>query len=307
MATPPTELSTREVLQARSAATLAGLLETPGDLARLQQLLTILAALDEQESAAAPLQRARASSPDTARIDLLESVFRTHLGQHEAALTLAARASQAAPSDAEIAHQHGVSLAHFGRNHEALEVLHRAIELDGERADSWDLLATLYTREDESDQALTAARRAAALAPHEPRFPSRFAALLAARGDLEGAVRVLHEAVKTHPNDPELAHQLMVLLDRPLSAAFLAWISLWLLLMGVSLLLGVALEPIVGGICFLFLLVGMVVWGALFNEDSERSRLELASPGVTATVAAYQAEQERRARTENNPWSPPES
>lgn len=253
------------------------------------------------EALAAP-----SSAEASASTALLQCRAYLALGRPEQAVAAGALATRAAPESAAAAMHYGESLWRAERPHAALEELHRALELDDTVAGAWFRLARVYRHLEDLDNARFASEQAATLDPLDPAIQSLHATLLSRSGEVEAAARVLHAALQHYPSDPQLRQQLSELLDRPVSAAFLAWIALWMVLMGVSLLLGVALEPMVGGICFLFLLVGMVVWGASFSEDSDGSRLEQAVPGVTALVDQINADRAREERTRDNPWTPPE-
>ena len=272
----------------------------------LELTAQILLHLGRPEEALESLHAQQSAALGTANSARLESLVHEALSDYPSAVEAASRAVALNPKSAVFAQRHGEALFRARRPHAALEELHRALELDDTVGSTWHALAGVYLHLESVDDARFASQQAAALAPLNVPIQARFADLLARAGELEAAARVLHTALQHYPNDRELRSQLAVLLDRPISGAFLAWVSLWMVLMGVSLLLGVALNPLVGGICFLFLLVGMVVWGASFSEDSDGSRLEQAVPGVTALVHQIKEERQREERTRDNPWTPPE-
>jgi hypothetical protein len=116
------------------------------------------------------------------------------------------RAAQAATASRPVSHQ---ALAEFesrlGNEGLALEHSDQALAMAPDNALVRHSRGLLLVRLDRHDEALDELRRAAELAPMNPRFVYVYAVALNSLGDKEGAMRVIEEASINHPEDADIA------------------------------------------------------------------------------------------------------
>jgi predicted CXXCH cytochrome family protein len=123
-------------------------------------------------------------------------------GRLAEAETLLRQAHAARPQEAGLSFNLGLLLAERGRADEAKAMLRAALETDPRMAPAAYNLAVMVGARHPAE-ALTLARRAAALRPEDPRYAWTVAYFQARTGDLPGAARTLEVLLRTHPESGE--------------------------------------------------------------------------------------------------------
>jgi predicted CXXCH cytochrome family protein len=119
-------------------------------------------------------------------------------GRLDEAETLLREARAARPREAGLSFNLGLLLAERGRRDEAEELLRAALEADPRLASAAYNLAALVG-ERHPAEAVTLARRAAALEPGDPRYAFTVAYFQVRAGDLHGGTGTLEALVRDHP------------------------------------------------------------------------------------------------------------
>lgn len=126
------------------------------------------------------------------------SMVYANTGQTDQVEELLRQALRAEPENAAANFNLGLLLAERERLDEAEDRLRRALRADPSFAQAAYNLALLVGRRD-LEEALTLARRAAELAPDEPRYAYLLGLYLHRKGDSEAAIKVLAAAISAHP------------------------------------------------------------------------------------------------------------
>ena len=162
--------------------------------------------LGAMEHAVIPLMELSEMQPDDYRPHWLLGIIYHDVEQYALAIKHFRSALDRAPPQviqSEIQEELARSLVSDGRFNEALEVL----APDPATASQMQLIARCYFNLGETDTARSWADKAAALDPAVPDLALLQAELLAERGEIAAAIRVLQQATEQHPHDPALRHQ----------------------------------------------------------------------------------------------------
>ncbi|HET8732285.1 MAG TPA: tetratricopeptide repeat protein, partial [Anaeromyxobacteraceae bacterium] len=164
----------------------------------------LYAALGRQADAEREYRRALAIDDQltAARVNL--ALLLSASGRNDEAERLLRVAHAQQPGQAGIALDLGLLLAEKGDRAGAEAMLRDALRADPRMAQAAFNLAVLVGERDPA-QGLALARRAASLAPDEPRYAFTAAWFQARTGDLAGASRALEALLAAHPGDPDAA------------------------------------------------------------------------------------------------------
>ncbi len=129
---------------------------------------------------------------------------------HEGVAEAFERALAIDPSNAEAHHQYGGFLMAIGNDSAAEREFRRALALDPGRAISWDNLATLYSFQGRTAEALLAADSGLAADPQASYLYVDRAEISLSRGDTAAARADAQAAARSHPVDYDLLSEAML-------------------------------------------------------------------------------------------------
>jgi tetratricopeptide (TPR) repeat protein len=184
---------------AAGRAAVAAYPEEPEVHAALASLLFASAA---EEEGARATDRALALDPDEPAPLRERCVFRASTGRWAGARDDCTRYLDARPEDAEVAFIRGVALHQLGETQEAVAAYRRAAALDERDARPHNNLAGLLAEKGDLDGALAAAQEAYRLDETNPYVMDTLGALYLEKGLVDRAISVLEDA---HQGAPELA------------------------------------------------------------------------------------------------------
>jgi len=128
-------------------------------------------------------------------------------GRADDALPFLASAVAWDPNSPAFRHSYAVALDALGHATEAREQLERAVQLDAQDPILWHALGLARAKED-PEGARLALKKAGRLAPDWSQPPKNLGLLLHARGDSEGALSSLREAIRRDASHPDLHYAL---------------------------------------------------------------------------------------------------
>jgi len=165
-------------------------------------LASLLFAAGAAEEGAQATDRALALAPDQPAPLRDRCIFRAATGLWAGARDDCTRYLEARPEDAEIAFTRGVTLQQLGETEEAIAAYRRAAALDERDARPHNNLAGLLQAQGDLDGALAAAQEAYRLDETNPYVMDTLGALYLEKGLVDRAISVLEDA---HQGAPDLA------------------------------------------------------------------------------------------------------
>lgn len=180
---------------ARTLILLSGAYSLRGRTAEAETALRLATALEPQNPAAW-LQR---------------GILLSNLGKHEEAVEAFRTGTRVAPADGTGWYYLGVALVQTGQREEAIHAYREAARLGPESSRALNNLGAIYASLDREGEARRAYEEAVLHNPMNGRAWGNLGLLLAQRGDREGAIRHLREALRLRPERADLSIVLLEL------------------------------------------------------------------------------------------------
>ena len=176
---------------------------SPNDSVATSRITKLYLAAGQPSLAIPYMKRLAAASADPdALTDLGNAYFL--LGRLDSAAVVLERAVAANPRNAGALRWLGATLLEMGRTNESIPYLEHALDADTSSALTYALLASAYGKSGRRDDAKRAAWAAESHSGADPSIRVLTARGLLAAGDVEGAERLLAEAARLEPRDPEV-------------------------------------------------------------------------------------------------------